>query len=269
MALLVLHFFIKDSSFESSLWFYVFPLPVIIVVILCLSVFAFNFRKYNLKLASVLMLLWLGRSFRVNFFSEEKDSDLEVVFWNASRENDFNNAIDINGGVPDVLVLTESIDLDFEELKETYFYKAKRELRVFSKFPIIIKQDTTSNFKTSIVNFETASVNFYAVDVSGSTDVPRFWEIGFLDKIIKKEENTVVLGDFNVPYESILLKQIKENYVHFFSRKGNGFRETWFLGMPLLSLDQIWVSRDLEIIKSEKVSTSKSDHSMIKTIIRK
>lgn len=273
LVLIMLHFFIKDASFESSLWFYAFPLPLIVIILLCLSIFLGKFRKYNLILAGLLLLLWFGRSFRLSFSSEIKESNLEVVFWNASRENNFREAIEINDGVPDVLVLTESIDLDFNQLKKDhsnfYCYKAKRELRVFSKTPIIIKQDTTTNFGTSIVHFETARTNFYAVDVTGSTDVPRFWEIGFLDRVIKKEGNTIVLGDFNVPYESLLLKQIKDNYVHFFSRKGNGFRETWFAGIPFLSLDQIWVSRDLEIIKSKKINTSDSDHSMVKTWIRK
>lgn len=273
VALLILHFFIKDAAFKYSLWFYAMPLPLIIIIVLGLSLGLGKFKKYNLIFASLLALVWLGRSFRMSFPSTAQDSDLEVVFWNASRDNDFKEAIALNKGVPDVLVLTESSDEDFNKLKtkhpEHYFYKANRELCIFSKRPIQIKQDSTTHYNTSIVKFKTAQVNFYAVDVTGSTDVPRSWEIGFLDDLIKREKNTVVLGDFNVPYESLLLKQIKDNYVHFFSKKGNGFRETWLFGMPFLSLDHIWISKDLEIILSEKTSTFKSDHSMIKAVIRK
>ena len=72
-----------------------------------------------------------------------------------------------------------------------------------------------------------------------------------------------------MPYESLFLKKIKANYEHFFSKKGNGFRETWFWNLPILSLDHIWVSKDLNIINSKKIRTKNSDHVMIKTIVRK
>jgi endonuclease/exonuclease/phosphatase family metal-dependent hydrolase len=102
----------------------------------------------------------------------------------------------------------------------------------------------------------------------GSHDVPRQWEIKFVNSEIKNTNNTIILGDFNLPYESMLLKEIKGNFNHAFTNKGNGFRETWFWNIPLLSIDHIWVSKDLNILKTEKVATFKSDHSMLKTYIR-
>ena len=119
------------------------------------------------------------------------------------------------------------------------------------------------------MRFETSNITFYAVDVAGSTEVPRTGELAFVNSIIYKQRNTIILGDFNVPFESQNLEDIKKDFNHAFNEKGNGFRETWFWNIPILSIDHIWVSKDLKIIKTEKIFTLKSDHNMIKTFIRK
>jgi len=36
-----------------------------------------------------------------------------------------------------------------------------------------------------------------------------------------------------------------------------------------LCLDYIWVSKDLKILKTEKIFSSKSDHSMLKTVVKR
>jgi len=98
--------------------------------------------------------------------------------------------------------------------------------------------------------------------------VPRRWEMEFIDYQIDASEKTIVLGDFNLPYESVFFKTIRKNFNHAFTKKGIGFRETWFYNLPLFSIDHIWVSKDIEILKAEKVNTQKSDHSMIKTYVK-
>ena len=52
-------------------------------------------------------------------------------------------------------------------------------------------------------------------------------------------------------------------------KKGMVLEKLGFWNIPLLSLDHIWVAKDLEVIKTEKIGTFKSDHSMVKTFIRK
>lgn len=273
LTLLSVHFIIKEHTFWSSLFFYILPLPVIIFGVLCLSILLTKkWRRYNLILALILTLVWLGKSFKVHIPNAIKESDLEVVFWNASRENTFESTCEESEGIPDVMVLTEFIIKDLEELKikypQYYFYNTDRELFIFSKTPLVIDSDKRSKNGTSVINFETANINFYAVDVQGSPDVPRGQELTFVNENIKENENTIVLGDFNTPYESMYLKHIKKEFNQAFNIKGNGFRETWFFNLPLLSLDHIWVSKDLKILKTQKIYTLHSDHSMLKTYIK-
>lgn len=274
IALIAIHFVFKESSYKASLYFYTFPLPVIIIIILFLSILVGKrFRKYNLLIASILTVIWLCRSFNVSSSEAIKETDLEVVFWNASHTRNFQDAFNESEDIPDVVVLVEYHGEVLNETKLKYpkyhFYKDDiEEIGICSKTPIHIKKTIKSNYKSAVINFETKGVNFYIVDVSASIDVPRNWELGFVEKSIKETRNTVVLGDFNVPYESKYLNSFKTHFNHAFNEKGNGFRETWFWNIPLLSLDHIWVSKDLKILKTQKISTFKSDHSMLKTFIK-
>lgn len=274
LVLIGVHFFIKEQTFWSSLYFYAFPLPVIILIVLALSIILTKrWRLYNLKIALLLLLIWLGRSFKIHFPDDIKASDLEIVFWNASRDNNFQIAFNKNGNVPDVMVLVETGKYSIEDFKHKYpnyyFYKSDTKIFIFSKMPLYKINESVSNYGTTVISFETAGINFYAVDVAGSTDVPRAWELNYVNKFVKRTVNTIVLGDFNVPYESIYLKQFKEHFNQAFNEKGNGFRETWFYNIPLLSLDHIWVSKDLKVLKTKKFYSKVSDHCMLKTFIAK
>lgn len=274
VGLLVIHFVLKESSYQSSLFFYTFPLPIIILIIVLLSIFlSRKMRKYNLAIAFILLIVWFSGSLKFHIADNVEETDIEVVFWNASHDRGFEETFKVNGGIPDVLVLVEMTENDFNKLQKKfpdyYFYKSVREIGIFSKLALKVVNEKSSKYNSTLINFETFGINFHAVDVSASMDVPRAWELGFINSLIKDTQNTIILGDFNVPFESVHLNKIKEEFNHAFSKKGNGFRETWFWNLPLLSLDHIWVSKDLKVLKTEKVNTFKSDHSMIKTFIRK
>ena len=275
MALIAIHFIIKESTYQTSLYYYMFPLPVIIIIILVFSVFLNKkFRRYNLILAGILLVVWLSRSFKINIADAIEETDLEIVFWNASHYRQFKDVFEEAKSIPDVVVLAEYHGDHLEEIKEKYseyhFYENyDEEIGLFSKEPIQIIKVMPSRFGSTVINFKTQGINFYAVDVSGSMDVPRSWELEFVNKVIIQTQNTVLLGDFNVPYESKFLDPVKANFKHAFTEKGNGFKETWFWNIPLLSLDHIWASKDLTVLKTIKIKTGKSDHSMLKTYIRK
>lgn len=274
IALLLIHFVLKESSYQLSLLFYAFPLPVIIIIILILSVFINRkFRRYYIVIAGILLLIWLLRSFRIRVAEDIAETDLEIVFWNATHCRGFDTAFEINESIPEVLVLVEYQGDKFEAAKSKYpnyyFYKNRNEeIGIFSTQPVKIIDIFSSRFGTALINFETHGVNFYAVDAIASLDVPRAWGLEFIDQAISQRQKTIVLGDFNIPYESKYLDTIKSNFNNAFSEKGNGFRETWFWNLPILSLDHIWVSKDLEVLKTEKTGTFKSDHSMVRTYIR-
>ncbi|MFV0565729.1 MAG: endonuclease/exonuclease/phosphatase family protein [Flavobacteriaceae bacterium] len=272
LTVLNIHFLTKENTHYNSINFYTFPLPIVAAIVLILSVFL-KFKKINFIVAGVLLTIWVSRSFKIHIPDKVAETDLEVVFWNASRTNGLEAAFKLNNGVPDILVLVESQTENIAALKQQYpdlyFYQNEAEIFISSKTPIEIITDTVSKYGSTAVHFKTRALHLYAVDVTGSTDVPRSWELGFVNKTIKKTNNTIVLGDFNVPYESKYLNYLKTNFTHTFNEKGNGFRETWFYNIPLLSLDHVWASKDLKVLKTEKTGTFKSDHSILTTYIKR
>ncbi|WJJ96937.1 endonuclease/exonuclease/phosphatase family protein [Algibacter luteus] len=274
IALLLIHFVIKESTHFFSLLYYTVPLPLIICAVIFFSFFQNKkIRRYNLILASLLLVVWLWRSFKINTSEVIQETDIEIVFWNATHKRELEDVFSRVENIPDIVVLVEyhAEELDADKLRfPNYFFywHSVSEIGVFSKKPINIKSVLVAKDDTAIINFETNQLNFYAVDVGSSLNVFRKEQIEFVMKAIKINEKAIVLGDFNLPLESKYLEDIKLNFNNVLTEKGNGFRETWFWNLPLLSIDHIWVSKDLQIVNAEKWSTFKSDHSMIKTVIR-
>ncbi len=275
IGLLISHFVLKDSYYVSSLFYYTFPLPIIIIAIGLLSIFQNKkTRKYNLILTLLLLVVWFGRSFKVNTSEVINETDIEVVFWNATHKREFKHVFEKAEKLPDLVVLVE---YHAEELEETklklpdyyYYWHEQSEIGVFSKKAIDVKKVFTSEDETVVINFTSHGINFYAIDVASSMNVFRKNQIAFVQECVESEKKTILLGDFNTPLESKFLENIKNNFRHVLDEKGNGFRETWFWNIPLLSLDHIWVSKDLNILNAEKIVTFKSDHSMIKTVIQR
>ena len=274
IALLLIHFVLRESNYTFSLLFYTFPLPVIIGIVLLFSVILIkNKKRYNLILALILSIVWIGRSFKINSADNITETDVEVVFWNATHKREFQHVFEEVETLPDIVVLVEYHAEELTQIKAKYpdnffYWHSESEIGIFSKTPIIIKDIFISEDESVFIYFTTSKMNFYAVDVSASMHIPRQQQLKFVNESIKANEKTVIIGDFNLPFESKFLEEIKINFNHAFTEKGNGFRETWFWNIPLLSLDHIWVSKDLEILNAEKISTFKSDHNMVKTAVR-
>ena len=267
---IVVHFSIKDTFYISSVLLYATPLPLIILGLLFLLLFVkASARKYYIIIAVVLGVVWMKNNY-VFSSNTTTANGYEIVLWNAYRIQNFEEAFQENEAIPDVCVLIESDKEKFYEAQKAfpnyYFYFNDHAIAIFSKTPLQIHSSATKKHVT-MVHFSTNNLNFYAVDVYANM---KFFRKPMLENIlsrVKTNEKTIILGDFNTPYTSLFFENYKENYQHAFTEKGSGFRETWFWNVPLLSLDHIWVSPDVEIQKTEKISTWKSDHAMLKTHI--
>lgn len=264
---LIIHFTIKDYFYITALFFYASPLPILILGSLFLIIIIKKRRKYYTFLALVLAFIWMKNSFATNYVTNEANG-LEVVLWNAYRTENFEDAFNTAKSIPDVMVLIEADAYDYEKIKAKYpnyyFELTEEAMGIFSKTPITIHSETTSKRNTTVLHFSTLDLNFYAVDVSAHVKYFRKPMLNFVFSQVDEKQKTIILGDFNAPFESLHFKNFKKNYQHAFTKKGFGFRETWFWNIPLLSLDHIWVSKDLEIINSTKISTTQSDHAMLK-----
>ncbi len=79
---------------------------------------------------------------------------------------------------------------------------------------------------------------------------------------------TVLLGDFNTPVDSVWLSAIRARFDNAFEVAGNGILATWPLPLPVLALDQVWVSDQLGVSCAKIGWSMLSDHRPVFTEIR-
>lgn len=266
----MIHFSVKDYFYASAIIFYAFPLPILILLIAFSILINKNWRKISILLFIVLSAIWYFKSY-VSHHENAVNEGLEVVVWNAGHNQSFEEAFTENKKIPDVLVLIECNLKSIQETRNTYpnyyFHISEEEIGIFSKTPLKIISEVTSETNSTVLKFATNNIIFYAVDLTADVFNSRKEELQFVYSNIEYHSNSVVLGDFNTPLESIYFEDFKNNYNHAFSVKGKGFKENWFWNLPLLSLDHIWVCHNLRINKTDKINTWKSDHSMLRTHI--
>ncbi len=78
----------------------------------------------------------------------------------------------------------------------------------------------------------------------------------------------MLLGDFNTPVDSVWLSAIRARFDNAFEVAGNGILATWPLPLPVLALDQVWVSDQLGVSCAKIGWSMLSDHRPVFTEIR-
>lgn len=70
----------------------------------------------------------------------------------------------------------------------------------------------------------------------------------------------IIAGDFNTPLESIYISRMRQRMQNSFEVSGSGFRDTWPVVLPVLSLDQIWGNEYVRFHQTENGWSLLSDH---------
>ena len=275
---LVIRFSIKDTYYISSLVYYTLPLPILGFGVIAVGVLERRKRLKNLLfiLGIVCIGVWINTSYRFSTGGkQQKKKPATIVYWNAAKRNNFIDGFELLEELPDVLVLGEYDQTKKDDLKSIrkkyrsgYFRVIYGKIGVFSKSPIRnvrpIKMKNYSFLTSFTTKIKGKRYYLYAIDITANLKCFRKPMLEEALGHIKKRKRTFVLGDFNTPYESIHFDTYRQRFSHVFDAKGEGFRETWFYNVPLLSLDHIWCSKDVELISAAKLSNWESDHALLR-----
>jgi len=79
----------------------------------------------------------------------------------------------------------------------------------------------------------------------------------------KYNDNLLVMGDFNTPFDSSHFDSYRSNYQHAFSASGSGWIETYPICLPILAIDHIWLSIGIKPKLCRHQSTWFSGHRSI------
>lgn len=70
----------------------------------------------------------------------------------------------------------------------------------------------------------------------------------------------IVMGDFNTPSDSTFFVPLRAKLRNAFEAAGSGYAHTWPMPLPVLDLDQIWLSHHFKIARCEHAASVISDH---------
>ena len=82
----------------------------------------------------------------------------------------------------------------------------------------------------------------------------------------RDDPRAIVLGDFNTPPETRWCGDWQGTLTLANNGPHRGFRETWAFGLPLLTLDQIWLGKGWQAIWTEH-SRHGSDHARVRVVL--
>lgn len=271
-----LHATIRDSVPVTCVLFYALPLPACAALL-------FGAAVPGIRRPAWVAICLLGAGAVTGFWLETafgtqpaSPGDVRVATWNLARpRHPFSPLVDfVRSERPDFVALVESGTIDaaaareYERLLPGYrCTPLPGGMAVLSTHPV-----ETSEWRSIIdggqANIVTTTlgrvqVRILIVDLSANVFLLRAREFAALEALASGSSRTLLLGDFNTPLESVYFDSLRRGFINSMEAAGSGFRETWFFGLPLLSLDQIWTSRDLPPTHSRRIFTLASDHAPV------
>jgi endonuclease/exonuclease/phosphatase family metal-dependent hydrolase len=89
-------------------------------------------------------------------------------------------------------------------------------------------------------------------------------------KKLAEMDSPIVLGDFNTPLHSKYLEGMKNLGYHLAKlQSGRGLVATWPYGLPLITLDQVWIPKQEKSLLTEQGNQLSSDHDWLVVRLKK
>lgn len=80
----------------------------------------------------------------------------------------------------------------------------------------------------------------------------------------------LIMGDFNTPADSRWFDRFRSEFQlqHAFETAGSGYAATWPVPCPVLTLDQVWADRSVEVLSCRHEWSTRSDHRKVVLQVR-
>ncbi len=263
---------IRDRIALLGFIFYALPRPILLVIG-AVATAAFFIRRKN-KAAGIMMaavfalgLWWLATCCTIGPGAITEKPEVRVAFWNTMHNRaDFKEMLQtISNTGADIIGLVESPydPKGWRDELPDHETIGNDSMKLFVRGKILNFEerevlDVIRIFRYS-VRISAGTFQVFLVDINANPFHDRSRAFAELEEMLAAYRGvpTIVMGDFNTPMESVHYRTLAE---YLSPVRPAGFRETWPTIAPVLSLDQIWTSRDLTTLYTRKVYTMSSDH---------
>lgn len=231
-------------------------------------------KRYGFASATVVMAIslaafWFQSSYRSSSFVDvHKETDFTLLFWNTAYAEHPNTTLIelVKKHQPDIVALVEAGGMTQRNAKSYQDalpdgYRLARGLDmamgcwIRGHFSLSDQQrmPNRSGFARIETTLNNKPVDLLIVDIGPNAFYPRGHRIErLLNEILRTGKPTIIAGDFNTPWESALFDSWRSRLVHADDHSGNGFRETWRSGLPILAIDHVWATQELSPLCTQK-----------------
>lgn len=277
--LLLIHFILKDHFQFFQIFFYAFPLPILIFMGGVMTLFYYKPKTYFISLIGLTLMLtsiWFNNAYFLPKPVEIPENATSVLFWNTADRPTIPMEIlleNIKNIQPDIIGLVETEYATEEDIQNLSKQFPAYEFRILDGFMMIGVKGQIKNI-TYVSEAYSYDINFIEMQLPSGpilvalTDTfqdPTMDKRKTLETILQlvnERETDLFIGDFNTPYESVHFRKFETNYTSF-RDYGQGFSATWPYGIPLLEIDQIYTASNYTPLLLQKFYYPVSDHAML------
>lgn len=276
-----IQFLLRDRVDSLALVYHVTPLPVLAAMAFVADatghVLRWRWRWLGSLVTALLMGLWLGSSWKpAHAAAPDGPDDLRVLVWNIGRPAEPSQAlIDLVRELhPDIVTVIEPGRAGEQHLaayeQALPGYSAAwmpRGITWLSRLPSRYrhrgKLDGRGAYAYFEVDWKLQKLPVVAVDVYGRSSLPRGPQIRECLAHAGNYPSALIMGDFNTPPGSVHFDAFRESMQDAFETAGSGFRETWPMPLPVLTLDYVWAGKNWEVLEARTLRSAASDHAAL------
>ncbi|MCB1226415.1 MAG: hypothetical protein KDK99_11425 [Verrucomicrobiales bacterium] len=278
---------LRDRWDSLAPLFYLLPLPALAIIAAAVTLVSPGRRsRWSAALLTLgIGLVWYGRCWAPGpdplasrVLPEE---EMRILFWNLNRPKGLcQGAVEaIRAEQPHVAAfvepgrLTEADQAAWRAALPDYAFDYRaRGLLVLSRLPMRLREygklDGLGGYVTREFQHPGGTIRLVLADVYAHPFLTRRQQLKEVLEHTEGNPTAIVVGDMNTPRESVHFEAWQPALTPAWEAGGHGWRETWFWGLPLLSLDQMWVGSRWQVVEARKLRGRFSDHSGLTARLR-
>jgi hypothetical protein len=266
----------KDGNAITATLFYATPwLLRLIAGVLAVCVLKHWGFRLMAATCVIVSLLEGWHSWRLDELPATSEGALVASVWNAGRHLDENPAAWSAVGQADLSAVIECGSFSADEWQRFTAANPDHEWQRFDGSTMLgVRGKLLSHeslgvhdlyrcHRVKVMLHDQRELTVVVVDVRSQPWISREPSLAGILKAAAGDPKTITLGDFNTPPESKWFRPWREQGLAL-ANDGprRGFRETWAYGMPLLTLDHIWLGSEWTALRTDR-SRHGSDHAMV------
>ncbi|SFI26752.1 endonuclease/exonuclease/phosphatase family protein [Planctomicrobium piriforme] len=280
---LLIRLTVKDVRLGVGLIFYMTPLPILVFGAAACLLWSLIHRWWIRSVAwGVLLVLlvpwWWAHDWRSNptppAASAVEPAPVKVLFWNVARRADLAETLkfiaQVDADIVGLVELEGSVEERRKELRAALpHYDVSvlgSNMYVLAKGPsgetAATELDGDSVARQLQVTIRGQSCQVVLVDIDSGLQHSRRKAMHALADLCLpySDQPVLVMGDFNLPSDSVHYENLRKQFRLLFDVVGNGYAPTWPVPCPVMQLDQIWFNSHVVPLACQHLTSFASDH---------